>query len=337
MRVLPAHAAAALIVLGLAGTTSRAQPIPPPEDRQRVERLVATLAQEAATLCPLSDPGDQDALDQCRSAMFKDSYFKRSLARVVLWGRRSPTPGARLKETTLTRFGAEVLSGLYLPLFMFNGQYQVDYDTTEGRYRARLECVFRNHLMPGQYPYPFWHDAKKWSDYERANGITLWIDPYALKIVVSQFSRQEGADPRLNTVSRVPPAFDGKWTWIDDQGEPQPKPALFIGLFRPDNPYLDKLQTTYKELALAMRDGTCSNCHVPDNPEKMKRLVLLQTPAHAAAEIRRVMAEVRRNRMPLDDLGIEKELDAATKAALLNFGAAFEAMVNAAYAWERGD
>jgi hypothetical protein len=47
------------------------------------------------------------------------------------------------------------------------------------------------------------------------------------------------------------------------------------------------------------------------------------------------MAEVRRNRMPLDDLGIEKELDATTKAALLKFGAAFEAAVNAAYVWER--
>jgi hypothetical protein len=332
--VLLTRAAVALIVVGFAGT-SGAQPLPRPEDLQRVERLVATLAQEAATLCPLSDPSDQDALDQCRSTFFKDSYFKHSLSRVVLWGRPSPT-GARLKETTLTRFGAEVLSGLYLPLFMFNGRYQVDYDPTEARYRARLECVFRNHLTPGQYPYPFWHDAKKWSDYERANGITLWIDPYTSKIVVAQFSRQEGADPRLNTASRIPPAFDGNWTWIDEQGEPQPKPALFIGLFLPDNPYLDKLQTTYKDFALAMRDATCSNCHVPNNPEKMKRLVLLQTPAHAAAEIRRVMAEVRGNRMPLDDLGLEKELDAETKAALLKFGAAFEATVNAAYAWERG-
>ena len=327
-------ATAALLVLGSAGATE-AQPVPPAEDRQRVERLVATLAQEAATLCPLSDPGDQPALDRCRSALFSDSYFKRSLAPVVLWGRPSPTPYTRLKETTLTRFGGEVLSGLYLPLFMFNGQYRVDFDTTESRSRARLECVFRNNLIPGQYPYPFWHDAKKWSDYERANGITLWIDPHALKIVVAQFSRQEVADPRLNTASRIPPAFDGKWTWVDDQGEPQPKPALFIGLFRPDNPYLDELQNTYKDLALAMRDGTCSNCHVPNNPEKMKRLVLLQTPAHAAGEISRVMSEVRRNRMPLDDLGIEKELDATTKAALLKFGAAFEAAVNAAYVWER--
>jgi len=328
--------AAVLGVLALAGA-SAAQSVPPAEDVRRVERLVATIAQEAATLCPLADPGDQGALDRCRVALFKDSYFKRSLARIVLWGRPSPVAGARLKDTQLTQFGAEVLSGLYLPMFMFNGRYQVTYDTTEARYRARLEGVFRNNLMPGQYPYPFWHDAKKWSDYERANGITVWIDPYASKIVVGQFSRQEGADPRLNTASRIPPAFDGKWMWVDDKGEPQPKPALFVGLFRADNPYLDQLQTTYKDLALAMRNGTCNNCHVPDNPDKMKRLVLLQTPAHAAAEISRVMAAVGSNRMPRDEIGLEKELDAGTRAVLLKYGAAFESTVKAAYAWERGD
>jgi hypothetical protein len=335
VRLLLARAAALLLVLGLPAA-GVAQSVPRAEDLRRVERLVATLAQEAATLCPLSDPGDQHALDRCRSTLFRDSYVKRSLARIVLWGRPSPLPGARLKETTLTQFGAEVLSGLYLPLFMFNGRYRVDYDPTEARYRARLECVFRNNLMPGQYPYPFWHDAKKWNDYQRANGLTLWIDPYTSKIVVGQFSRQEGADPRLTTASRIPPAFDGQWMWLDDKGEPQPKPALFVGLFRADNPYLDKLQTTYKDLALAMRNGTCHHCHVPDNPEKMKRLVLLQTPAHAAAEIRRVMAAVRSNRMPLDEIGIEKELDGETKALLLKFGAVFESTVNAAYAWERG-
>ena len=58
------------LVLGFAGATE-AQPVPPAEDMQRVERLVATLAQEAATLCPLSDPGDQSALDRCRSTLFE--------------------------------------------------------------------------------------------------------------------------------------------------------------------------------------------------------------------------------------------------------------------------
>jgi hypothetical protein len=336
MRNVLARSVIVLMVLGLPAG-SPAQSVPRADDIRRVERLVATIAQEAATLCPLSDPGDQEALDRCRSALFKDSYFKRSLARIVLWGRPSPVPGVRLKDTTLTQFGAEVLSGLYLPMFMFNGRYQVAYDTTEGRYRARVEGLFRNNLLPGQYPYPFWHDATKWNDYQRANGITLWIDPYTSKIVVGQFSRQGGADPRLSTASRTPPVFDGKWMWVDDKGEPQPKPTLFVGLFREDNPHLDQLQTTYKDLALAMRNATCNNCHAPDNPEKMKRLVLFQTPAHAAGEISRVMAAVQSNRMPLDEIGIEKELDAATKAVLLKYGAAFESTVKAAYAWERGD
>ena len=325
-----------LMVLGLA-VASAAQSVPRSDDMRRVERLVATIAQEAAMLCPLSDPGDQEALDRCRSALFKNSYLKRSLARVVLWGRPSPEPGARLRNTTLTRFGAEVLSGLYLPLFMFNGRYHVTYDTTEARYRARIEGVFRNNLIPGQYPYPFWHDAKKWNDYQTANGLTLWIDPDTSKIVVGQFSYQEGADPRLRTVARTPPVFDGKWMWVDDKGEPQPKPALFVGLFRADNPYLDQLQTTYKDLALAMRDGTCNNCHVPDNPDKMKRLILFQTPVHAAGEISRVMFAVRNDRMPVDEIGIEKELDPATKAVLLKYGAAFESTVKAAYTWEKGE
>jgi len=336
MRLLLAGAKTALVIICIAAT-SGAQSMPSAEEKQRFERLVATLAQEAAMLCPLADPADQQALDRCRTSLFKDSYFKRSLARIVLWGRPSPVPNARLKDTTLTQFGAEVLSGLYLPMFMFNGRYRVDYDPTEGRYRARLEGLFRNNLMPGQYPYPFWHDAKKWNDYQRANGITLWIEPHTSKIVVGLFSRQDGADPRLNTPSRIPPAFDGQWMWVDDTGAPQPKPALFIGLFSPDNPYLEKLQSTYKDLALAMRNSTCNSCHVPDNPEKMKRLVLLQTPVHAAGEIKRVMAAVRESRMPLDDIGIEKELDAETKATLLKFGVAFESTVNAAYAWEKRD
>src|SRR5882724_8329458 len=143
MRVSLANIAAVLMLLAVShGST--AQTVPRAEDMQRVERLVATLAQEAATLCPLSDPGDQHALDRCRSTLFAGSYLKRCLARIVLWGRPSPVPGELLKETTLTQFGAEVLSGLYLPLFMFNGRYRVDYDPVEARYRARLEAAFRN-------------------------------------------------------------------------------------------------------------------------------------------------------------------------------------------------
>ena len=69
--------------------------------------------------------------------------------------------------------------------------------------------------------------------------------------------------------------------------------------------------------AISLRDGQCMSCHVPNNPDKMKRLVLLQTPAHAAAEIQRVIASVDRDRMPFDEFGIEKPLKGEIKGPLL--------------------
>jgi len=66
----------------------------------------------------------------------------------------------------------------------------------------------------------------------------------------------------------------------------------------------------------------------------MKKLVLLQTPMHAAAEIKRVMKSVRDDRMPRDEFGIESPLDAKTKAALLDEGATFEKLLDLAKQWE---
>src|SRR5262249_18934693 len=46
-------------------------------------------------------------------------------------------------------------------------------------------------------------------------------------------------------------------------------------------------------------EGHCNDCYGPENPNRMKRLVLLQTPAHAASEIKRFMKVVRDNDMPV--------------------------------------
>ena len=96
------------------------------------------------------------------------------------------------------------------------------------------------------------------------------------------------------------------------------------------NSHLGQLEGSYRTLAGALRKGTCNDCHVPANPDRMKRLVLMQTPAQAAGEIKRIMRAVKENRMPLDEISIEKELDANTKAVLLEHGATFEALVDAA-------
>jgi hypothetical protein len=199
---------------------------------------------------------------------------------------------------------------------------------------VRMEIAFRNRLAPGQFPYPFWHDDAKWNTYQGANSILLWIDPKTTKIKIAQFTDRGATPPIASSEPMQQAKFDGKWMWTDAAGRVQPQVTLFDGLFRAGNPYLSRLDTAYKALALKMRDAQCDSCHVPDNPDKMKRLVLLQTPAHAAGEIERLMKAVREDKMPLDEAGIEQPLETKLKSALLESGGAFEALVRAARDWE---
>ncbi len=319
---------AAALALSLSALPSRAD-----EVGARVEKAASQIAAEMARLCPASDPGDQAAFDACRAGLYRDSQFKRSLQDYVLWGRQRD-PKLLLKDSKLTQFGPDVLAGMYMPLFMFNGKYTVAYAQREGLYEIRLQTAFRNRLTPGQFPYPFWHEAEKWSMYEKANEVILWWDAGTNRVKFAQFS-VFGANPPVRTSAHVtPPAFDGQWRWTDAQGRSQPTVTVFDGLLHADNPYIGKLDVAYKNLALRLRDGQCFQCHVPNNPDGMKKLVLLQTPMHAAAEIKRVMKSVREDRMPRDEFGIENPLDARTKAALLNEGATFEKLLDLAKQWE---
>jgi len=327
------HAGALACCAAAALPSMSAPPPPGDEARARVDKVAATLAAEMAQLCPAADPGDKAAFDACRKALYQDSQFKRSLVDYVLWGRQRD-PKLALKEQKLTQFGPDVLAGMYVPLFMFNGKYTVVPVEREGLYQIRLQTAFRNRLSPGQFPYPFWHEAEKWSMYEKANDIILWWDPKIEKVRFAQFTVFGENPPIVASNHVVPAAFDGKWMWIDAQGRTQPAVTVFDGLLRADNPYIGKLDVAYKNLALRLRESQCFQCHVPNNPDGMKKLVLLQTPMHAAAEIKRVMKQVRDDKMPRDEFGIEQPLDAKSKAALLNEGAAFEKLLDLAKQWE---
>jgi hypothetical protein len=302
--------------------------------RARIEAMVRQIAHEQAAICPLADPADQKAFEACRRELFRGSLLRRSIDAILLWGRPHPTPGESLKNTTLTQLAPEVWTGLYAPLFMVDGTWRLDYDEGERLYRARLGALFRNALDPGQYPYPFWHDARKWNAYQAANTLIFWITPQSGAIVVGQFTNDplDASLPKSAPVARPP--FDGQWMWTDATGASQPAPALFRGLFSEENPHAAALEPAYREFANAMRMGHCNDCHVPQNPNRMKRLVLLQTPAHAASEIKRLMKAVRDNEMPLDDSLLYHEIDPDTRTALLDYGGVFEDLVDAARAWE---
>lgn len=326
-----AAAGAALCLLG----SAHAEADRPSEHQWREARAAAAgVAAELAAVCPLSAPGDQAAFDQCRRSLFGDSLTRSQLGTIVLWGRQSD-PTRELKATPLTQFAPDVLTGMYLPLFMFDGRHSVRWDEREKLFQFRFATAFRNRLAPGQFPYPFWHEDDKWSTYQNANEVLLWWDAARGRVKVAQFTRH-GAQPPLLAVRAVPgpKGFDGQWMWADADGKTQPKVTLFDGLYRADNPYLRQLDGAYKVFALRLREGQCDSCHVPNNPDKSKRLVLLQTPAHAAAEVQRLLKAVREDRMPRDEAGIENPLDARTKQALLEDGEAFAKLVDAAKRWE---
>jgi hypothetical protein len=320
----------ALVAMATAGMRSEAQGND--ETRAGIEVKVGQIAGELSAICPIADPGDQKALEECRGLLFRSSLLRRSLTPIFLWGR--PKPGATLKDTTLTQFAPEAWIGLYAPMFMFDGAWRLDYDEGEQLYRARLGALFRNALDPGQYAYPFWHDPRKWNDYQAANTVILWLAPHSGAIVVGQFVNDGSDVPGLKSASVTRPPFEGQWMWTDGRGASQPAPTLFRGLFSEDNPYLEELEPAYRQLANAMRRGLCSDCHIPSNPNRMNRLVLLQTPAHAASEIKRLMKTVRDNEMPVDDSLLNHEIHPDTRAALLDHGGVFEELIDAARAWE---
>jgi len=304
-----------------------------PDLGDQVELMASEVALELQRVCPPASPSDQPAFDKCRGSLFGDSALRRSLAPRLLWGRRHQDAGAMLKETNLTQFAPDVMAGLYLSLFMFSGEHTLEYVDRERMYLIRLQAGFRNRLAPGQFPYPFWHDEAKWGVYQAANSVLLWVDPKTAKITIAQFT-ERGRGSAVASAEPIKPKFDGKWMWVDKDGRIQPQVTLFDGLFRDDNPYLSKLDVAYRTLALRMRDAQCENCHMPHNPNSMRRLVLMHTPAHAAGEIARMMKAVREDRMPLDDSGIEQPLDPVLKRALLDSGGEFEALVRAAKDWE---
>ena len=304
------------------------------------EHIANTVVGELAASCPLADPGDQAAFERCRDAAFHSKFLADNMRDFILWGGRKDDK-LRLEEANLTQFNGDIFRGLYLPLFMFTGEWTSRVDGDD-RYIFRAEARFRNTLQAGQYPYPFWHSDEKWENYEKANEVVFTVDLQTAKIIGLQRSTLGQDDPavdaKLHYAMTAPPRRFTKdeWMWRDEKGQTQPSVTLFKGLYSSDNPHLAGLEQTYVDFALQMRNNTCSVCHVPNNPEKMKHLVLLQTPAHAAGEIDRVIRAVEADAMPAESWAGPKGIrNAEMKAKFLAVAYAFKGEVDAAKQWEQ--
>ena len=322
--------AAAALALTAMVPAARAQDVP-----QAVQQAARDIANELATHCPVAPAGDTAAYNACRKALYGPSALRSHLPDYLLWGRQSKAPNATLRTTHLTQFAPDVWTNMYAPLFMFNGRHTVEWVPEERMFLVRLEAAFRNRLAPGQFPYPFWHEEAKWSTYENANSFMLWFNPATQRIRASQFT-DRGPNAMLQSVKPVQHAkHEGSWLWTDEKGNTQPAVTLFDGVLRADNPYIKAMDRQYRDLALQLRESQCTSCHVPNNPDKMSRLVLLSTPAHAAGEVDRLIKSVRENRMPMDELRVSYALSDENKKWLLESAEAFKATVQAAQSWEK--
>jgi len=100
------------------------------------------------------------------------------------------------------------------------------------------------------------------------------------------------------------------------------KPEKWAG-YEATNELQFHLEATFRAFAQELRGQSCLSCHVPDNPRKMSPLVLLQTPAHALGEIKRIQNMVTSGQMPLEEWGAPKPLSEADKSKFLAAAKAF--------------
>ena len=290
----------------------------------RAEALAGVLA----AACPLAPYDNEAAFKGCSRTL---DGIDMGFAPTIAWG--GDQPDKPIKDKGLTLLNSRVFQTMYLPLFAFTGQWSLDRDPVSHSPIIRLQAYFRNRLPSGDFPYPFWHSAAKWAAYETANEIRLYLDGMGKAFVVTRGSAgsedRRGVYPHAET-----PVFAGAWQWSDKDGTQQPHVSLFSARYDSANPYLPALDQTYRTFALRIRDQSCLDCHTPANTAASQRLVLLQTPLHAAGAIENVIDAVSSGEMPQDDIGLRKEIADQDRAAVLTAAIAFRDELAKADAWE---
>ena len=292
-----------------------------------LERRGADLAAKLSHACPQAPYGDASAYQACSTAL-RDLplLFSDALA----WG--GDQPDRQIKKKMLTHFNGQVFKMLYLSLFTFTGRWSLDQEPRSHTPIIRVEAYFRNALPAGDYPYPFWHSADKWHAYETANELRFYLDSEGRIFLVTRDAA--GSEEHRGTFAHVtPPAFTD-WQWHDADGSLEPKATLLSGRYSGRNPLLPQLDSAYRDFALKMRDESCLECHTPSNKAEAERLVLLQTPLHAAAEIDEVIKAITAKEMPQDDIGLRKDIPPARRAAILNAAVEFRDRLRQADSWE---
>ena len=207
---------------------------------------------------------------------------------------------------------------------MFNGQYTVE-TLADGTAAIRLPVAFRGHLDAGDYPYPFWHAAKKWKDYHNCADLVFVFKNQQI------VGALRSAETKAEQVAIREMKWDKQWTWTDDKTHTeQPHVTLYTNLLSAGNPYTEQLDGAFRTLAKGLQKAECLDCHRPDNHAKMKMLEFFNYPNQALAGRGRLLEVLKQNAMPPGD-GLKNDDE---RKNLLAFATEFKRLGDAAFQFE---
>jgi hypothetical protein len=286
------------------------------------------IAHEMLQASPVADPADARARDEAAEKLSRAQELLGASGERILWGGFDPQKGYDPKANTLTELSPLVWAKVYLSTFEFAGPYEVRH---EGPYTVlEITARFRDRLDSGDYPYPFWHSAKKWRAYVNTRALLLVFEHDRL---VAGYRR-----PAPDSDGVAARNWDSRWRWTDAEGNELPRVALFTYLLSPDNPWLTRLDRAYRDLEVEFRGNNCVTCHSPDNPAKASPLLLLDFPNQALVARHTLVETLRGNKMPPADPRAHKEAgmaDSAVREQLIVLAEEFRRDADAALAFEK--
>lgn len=311
-----------------AGQPTSDRPAHAPKEPQA--SLPECIAEGLIARSPVGDPADAKARDIAGEKLAQFELLQNSIDDYILWGGFVPAQGYDPTKSKLTAFNGFVWAKLYLSTFMFTGPYTVSQDGP--RTVLEVPVKFRADLDSGDYPYPFWHSAKKWQGYLDAKSVAFVFEKDRL---IASF-RKPVRDPQQPLAQRP---WDGRWSWDDNDAHAQPHVALYSYLLSKDNPHTQTLEKAYRELEQGFRKQECLACHSPDNTALAAKLFMLNYPNQALAGRHELITVLDKNTMPpLDEKTgrVAGMHDDKARADLRSLAKAFEREGDAALEYERG-
>jgi hypothetical protein len=261
------------------------------------------IGQAIVRACPAAEAGNgTSARDTCADRLGKMAQLDRVMddKKGLVWG---GTANASFNPTTdkLTRMDSFVWRKIYLSLFAFSAS-RVE-TLPNGDKLLRLDGGIRP-IAPEEYPYPFWHSAAKWQDYQQCSQVGLLFRNHVL---IAAYR-----NARLDTGKAFTPhVWNGKW----EAGPQGTRVALYTYTLSPGNPDRAALESAYRDFESATRPYMCTSCHSPANPAGMNPLVFFTHPSQALTARHEIVARLEANTMP-PNKGIPDEQARAQLIAL---------------------